>query len=333
MPQFERPEPVIVGPATPEKKKEYKQMILERFGERHYEQIPENQRKILESLEYEKKPYEKLAIEKANEITNSLLNEFGLASFDVPERNIHIVPEKLYKQIEKDDDLIATTFQDRQLIVLNAERLTHPIDRTATIFHEIIHLKNYLALEAHEDLYKPYHSGLKISASRKKSEKIGFFTAFSGLNEAVVSEIEKKYFLQLIRDNQFLKDEYHWETSKEAQELKEKVAKEKNRKSDEIMWISKDGKNFNFFPYYEQRKVLNYIVDSLYEDNANKFNSRDEVMKLFFKSHFDGKLLPIARLIEKSFDKGAFRIIGMMDDENSAGLLMDYLIKHRKKTK
>lgn len=92
---------------------------------------------------------------------------------------------------------------------------------------------------------------MKISASRKKSEKIGFFTAFSGLNEAVVSEIEKKYFLQLIRDNQFLKDEYHWETSKEAQELKEKVAKEKNRKSDEIMWISKDGKNFNFFPYYE----------------------------------------------------------------------------------
>jgi len=56
-------------------------------------------------------------------------------------------------------------------------------------------------------------------------------------------------------------------------------------------------------------------------------------MKLFFKSHFDGKLLPIARLIEKSFDKGAFRIIGMMDDENSASLLMDYLIKHRKKTK
>ena len=91
MPQFERPEPVIVGPATPEKKKEYKQMILERFGERHYEQIPENQRKILESLEYEKKPYEKSAIEKANEITNSLLNEFGLTSFDVPERNIHIV--------------------------------------------------------------------------------------------------------------------------------------------------------------------------------------------------------------------------------------------------
>ncbi|HXF44049.1 MAG TPA: hypothetical protein VNK70_01110 [Candidatus Paceibacterota bacterium] len=334
MPQFERPEPVIVGPATSEKKEEYKQLIRSRFGECHYEQIPEDKRKILESLEYEKKPYEKLAIEQANEITNSIIDEFGLATFDVPERNIHIVPEKLYKQVEEDGDRVATTFQDRQLIVLNAERLIHPIDRASTILHEIIHLKNYLAIEAHEDLHKPYRSGLKISASRKKEERIGFFTAFSGLNEAVVSEIEKRYLQQLIHDNQFLADEYQWEISKEAQEFKEKIAKEKGMEADEIMWISKDGKDFNRLPYYEQRKVLNYIVDNLYKDNADKFNSRYEIMKLFFKSHFDGKLLSIARLIKKSFGNEAFRMVGMMNDEkNSARLVMDYLTKHRRKNK
>jgi hypothetical protein len=203
-----------------------------------------------------------------------------------------------------------------------------------TILHEITHLKNYLALEAHEDLLKPYRAGLKISASRKKEEKIGFFTAFSGLNEAVVSEIEKRFLPQLIRDNQFLAEEYQWETSKEAQELREKIAQEQGIKTDEIVWINKDGKDFNRFPYYEQRKVLNYIVDGLYEDNADKFNSRDEVMKLFFKSHFDGRLLSIARLIEKSFGRGAFRIIGMMDErENSARLVMDYLKKQWRKNK
>lgn len=332
IPQFERPEPIIVGPASPEKKQEYKQMILERFGERHYEQIPEDKRKILESLEYEKKPYEKKAIKQANEVTNTLISEFGLRPFDVPERNIHIVPDKVYKLIEGDGDSVATTFQDRQLIVMNAERLIHPIDRTSTSLHEIIHLKNFLAIEAHEDLHKPYRSGLKISTTRKKAERTGFFTAFSGLNEAVVSEIEKSYLPQVVRQNKFLADEYQWETSEEAQKLKGKIASEKGISADEIMWVSKDGKDYNQFPYYEQRKVLYYIVKQIYEDNRGKFNSVDDVMKLFFRSHFDGKLLRVARLIEKSFGKGAFRMVGMMDeDTNSARLVMDYLLKRGRK--
>lgn len=327
MPKFQRPEPVIVGPASLEKKKEYEQMILERFGERHYEQLPEDKRQILESLEYEKKPYEKLAIEQANKVTNLLIKEFGLTPFDVPERNIHIIPEKLYKQIDKDDK-VAITFQDKQAIVLNAERLIHPFDRVSTIFHEIIHLKNFLAIEAHEDLHKPYRSGLKVNTSRKKEERIGFFTVFSGLNEAVVSEIEKRYFWQIIQQNQFLTNEYNWQISKDAQGLKDKIAKEEDITPDEIIWVSKDGKDYNLFPYYDQRKVLNYIVERIYKDNREKFNSTDEVMKLFSRSHFDGKLLRIAKLIEKSFGRGSFRMIGMMDEtKNSARLVMDYLTK------
>lgn len=90
IPEFQRPEPVIVGPASPERKQKVKQMILERFGERHYEQLTEEQRQILESLEYEKKDYEKLAIKQANEITDSFLQKFGLRSFNIPERKIHI---------------------------------------------------------------------------------------------------------------------------------------------------------------------------------------------------------------------------------------------------
>lgn len=331
MAQFERPEPVIVGPASLEKKQEYKRIILKRFSECHYEQLPEETRQILESLEYEKKPYEKLAIKQINDVTNSLIEEFGLTPFNVPERNIHIIPEKLYKQIEKNNETTATTFQDKQAIILNAEKLVHPFDRVSSIFHEIIHLKNFLAIEVHEDLYKPYQSGLKVSASQKKAERIGFFTVFSGLNEAVVSEIQKRYFWQIIKKNQFLTKEYNWQISNQAQEFKEKIAKEKSITPDEIIWVSKDGKYYNQFPYYEQRKVLNYIVKSIYEDNREKFKSIDEVMKLFFQSYFDGKLLRIAKLIEKSFGRGSFRMIGTMDDtENSARVVMDYLIKKSK---
>jgi len=58
-------------------------------------------------------------------------------------------------------------------------------------------------------------------------------------------------------------------------------------------------------------------------------------MKLFFKAHFDGKLLSIARFITKSFGDDAFEVIGMMTDydANSAHLVMNYLVKHRKRIK
>ena len=332
MPQFERPEPVIVGPASVEKKEEYKQTILGRFGEHHYDQIANDKKQLFESLEYQKKPYEKLAIEEANEITNSIISDFGLRPFDISERNIHIVPDKLYKEIEGDSSKRAVTIQELQMIILNAERIVYPVERASTIFHEIIHLKTFLSIEAHEDLYGVRRCGLEMSSSRKKEEKTGFFIAFSGLNEAVVSEIQKRYFPELLRKNQFLVDEYNWGMSEEARVLKEEKAKEEKADISEIAWVTKDGKDYGGFPYRGQRKVLNYIADVLYEENAGEFSSRDEVMRLFFKAHFDGKSLPIARLIEKSFGKGSFRMVGMMDDKlNSARLVRDYLTKHKNK--
>jgi hypothetical protein len=209
------------------------------------------------------------------------MKEFGIEGFDIPERNIHIVPPNLYKQIEEDSNRVAITIQDLQLILLNAEHLRHPIRRASTIFHEMIHLKNYLAIEAYDYLYKPYHIGLRISPSMRKQEKIGHFTAFLGLNEAVVSEIEKRYFPQLISGNEFLAEEYQWLTSEKARKYKKRIAESEGLPADEIMWVSKDGKHLGCFPYYEQRRVLNYIVDCLDEDNVEQFNSRDEIMKLF----------------------------------------------------
>ncbi len=328
---FKRPEPTVVGSVSKEKKEKIKQKILENFGEGHYNQIPEDKRKILESLEYEKKPYEKSAIDISNKITNLMISEFGLTPFDIPEKNIHIVPESLYKEIDEGKNLGAT-FQKEQIIVLNAEKNMNFFGRVSTIFHEIIHLKGYFSLEAQEDSLKLRRSGLKMNTSFKKEKNIGNFNLFHGLNEAVVAEIEKEYFKELVGQNQFLKKEYEWESSEEAQKLKEKIAEENGINADEILSVNKNGKNFETFSYIIQRKVLNYIVDQIYKDNEDKFNSRDDVMKLFFKAHFDGKIINLAKLIEKSFGKKAFRVIGIMDEQsNSARSVMDYLMKSRVK--
>jgi len=189
-PEYFRPKPKIVGPASPKEKEAMQQKILERFSEGHYKQFPEKERKILEAVEYIKRPYEISAIREANRITNRLLKKFRLPPFIILERNIHIIPEDSFQKIEK-SGRIAITVHDQQAIFLNTEKLFDPIFRLSVILHEIFHLKGALIIEAHKDLDKPYQIGLKICATLKKEKEIGFFTSFRGLNEAVVSEMEK----------------------------------------------------------------------------------------------------------------------------------------------
>ena len=54
---------------------------------------------------------------------------------------------------------------------------------------------------------------------------------------------------------------------------------------------------------------------------ADQYADADEVYKVFLKAHFTGQLLPIARLVEKTFGEGSFRLLGNMDTENKSGVL------------
>lgn len=119
MSQFERPEPKIVGSASEKRKEEIKKEIITRFGEKHYEKFFDGGEK-LKSVELEKQPAEIRFIQKANEITNRLINETGEIPFDIPEQNFHIVPESEYNK-EADPDTDAITIDKSQAIVLKAE--------------------------------------------------------------------------------------------------------------------------------------------------------------------------------------------------------------------
>ena len=56
----------------------------------------------------------------------------------------------------------------------------------------------------------------------------------------------------------------------------------------------------------------------------------DEVFQEFSNAQFNGRLMTIARLVEGTFGKGSFRILGNMDtDSNSATLCLETLKKLR----
>lgn len=330
LPLSERPEPEVFGSAPKEKQEVAKLSMIQRFGEKHLEQISKQAAEALATIEHPKQPFEQEAIKTANVITNRLLEKFGLPQFDVPERNIHVIPQKQYLNIFESTDSSAITVQDQQAIMLNADKLVYPIDRISAILHEVIHLKNFLRLEVRHDNEIIHRSGLKTNANEKKEKNIGPHNLFDGFNEAIVSEMEKYYFAELVKSNPFLKSEWEWLNSKKAQLFKEQLVKERNIPPEEVMWVEKTGQGCSLLAYYEQRQVLNYVVEQIYEITKDRFDSKDAVMEQFFAAHFSGRMLPIARLVESAFDRGSFRILSMMGvDPNSSRVVMAYLKKHR----
>jgi len=124
-------------------------------------------------------------------------------------------------------------------------------------------------------------------------------------------------------------EELEWLKSDEALRLKQEAARNKRFPSEEIQWISRDGKKWIARSYRHQRRVLKYLVEQIATDTAQPV---EQVYELFFKAHFTGNIREIAKLIEDVFDQGSFRVLGMMTgDASSANQMLNYLKKQRLK--
>lgn len=64
------------------------------------------------------------------------------------------------------------------------------------------------------------------------------------------------------------------------------------------------------FHYVKERRFLKKLIGELYKRNKNDFSSEDEILALFIKGGFDGNIMPVSRLVEKTFGKGSFRKLG-----------------------
>jgi len=343
--KYFRPEPRVIGVGSEEEKNNLKKNILERFGEEHYKELNEAQMETINALEYPKTKEEIAAIKAINKLTNSFLKKFKLPVFNVPEKNVHILPSNLFLRITGSENSTAVTILKNQAILINKESEVNLLSRISTIFHEIMHLKSHLSFlifkadngNKNIDIYR---SGITVTSLPSKKlnskNKVGYFTRFEGLNEALIVESEKKFISEIIKLSPLLSrnEELVWQFSKEARDLKKAVAEKNGIDSSEIVFISRDGNRYNTFPNFEQRAVFNYVLDVLFEKNKDKFKSKDKVFDLFLYSFFSGKLTDLGKIIEKSFGEKAFRVLGMMKkDKESARMVMDFLLSRAKDKK
>ena len=68
------------------------------------------------------------------------------------------------------------------------------------------------------------------------------------------------------------------------------------------------------WPYKDVRKNFWELVTDLYERNRDEFFIEEQVFRLFLEASFNGNLLPVARLVNKTYGEtngvSAFRYLG-----------------------
>lgn len=330
-----RPEPVVIGSGSEEKKQELKQMVLSRFGEGHFAQLTSGELARLEREEKEKTAAEKGAIAAANEITNQAREAAGVPAFDVPERNIHIIPHALFREIfpGRDEETLGMTMNERQGIAIdeNARDSAHPEVILSTILHEMVHLKGALTLEqGREGRPRFRRTGIGVHATGRKAENVGDVTYFDGLNEAVVSEFQARHHQELLEKNPETKELAANLFSEEGRVWRDAFVKRFHLKPTDFIWAEEE--EADLMPYHAQRMVLRYLITELVRDG--EFSSEDEALQAFFDAEFSGHLLKIEGPITRAFGEEAFPILGMMGIEkrgNSVFQVADRLSKHRRR--
>lgn len=326
----EAPLPRVVGDAPEGLKQKTKEHFNDLFYEKHLVDLPKEKLETLLSLEYEKSYIEKELIETADNEISDIMAKVGVRSFDVPPKNIHLVPPELFEKINRTGGDAITSNQHRAIFVDAEKYRNSTLDFGKTVFHELFHLKGHLAVEAEEKGDEGeaavYRSGLTVHSSQKKENEYKEHNHFSGLEEGLAGELERRYFKKLI-EHPALKKQKEWLGSKDAMEMKEKISKNRNIPIEEINNIKENG-DFSTFSYPFQRQVLNLITSEIYKKNKDKFKSEDEVLNIFTKAHFDGKILPMSRLIADTFGKDILRVISMMSDKkDSSAQTLEFLEK------
>lgn len=314
----------IVGGASVEKK-EQATKELEQALFSHFESLSPDEREQFEKFEYPKSEKELALVSFVNEETSRLMQEAGIKPYDVPVDNFHIIPPELYKKAAGRGGT-ATAFNTKQGIIFDAQHFRdNPVYFGAVAIHELLHLKAHLSMEVQEEGDKvkktPYREGVTVHALQGYGHHGKYHQHFEGLHEGIVAETEKRLLAKLL-DRPELAKEKEWLMSDEAKEMKKELAERKEIPEDDIVWVGKKGKNdWETVSYPLQRDVLNYVCTEIQKQFPDEYQSADDVYKTFLNAHFTGRLLPLARIVEKTFGEGSFRLLGNMGTDGQSGFL------------
>jgi len=279
--------------------------------------------KELEGKEREKTPEEVRIISLANDLTNETIKKYGLKDFDIPAKNIHIIEERWLSG--KASGIYNPTVQ---VVMMRDFR-----SKLAILYHslhEMLHFKSYnaqqLLLSTEKNLKVPeienYRVGIVVIS---RDGRKGYF---NNLNEAITEEMTKRIILSVLEHPLVLDEtiqtreilpQLEGRTSDNGMPLTNedtlyaKIEKFTEQDKESGLWKTTISARTNGLAYFDERRILNKLMDKILEKNSEQFKDREEVFEVFAKAMITGNILPMGRLIDGTFGRGTLRKIGELD--------------------
>ena len=313
----------VVGGASESEKEESKTKLESVLYEDHLKTLADKDREDVKKKEIKKTPVILEAIEFANRYTNRLREGAEVEPYTIPDANYHVLPPELYQKAAGKDSAGIALYHHQAILLDVKPYKNDPIKQALVVVHETLHLKGHIALEVEEKgsekITSLFRAGISANASQKHKDENKDHVHFKGLHEGIVGELEKRAVPEVLKLDS-LAGEVKRLSERPAQNVIEKISTEKKVPIDDIVWVSKDGKEYHTIGYKAQRDVLEYVCNEIYL-NSNVFSSVDEVYELFFNAQFNGELLQISRFMKDTFGEIGFRTLSNMGSENNSAVL------------
>lgn len=225
----------------------------------------------IRDLELEKTERDLQIINFVQDAISNLLKQYGREASSMPLNKIHILKDGGAE--EYTGGKVLTGAHSAKLGSILIDRKKSDAEFAVILFHELLHYGSYKALQfvaGENPELEAYRSGFAVTSADGKTKY------FEQVEEALVQIMVKRFYQEKVLHNELFK-------------VDEPVLK---------------------FSREKELERLDYLIDELFKRNTSKFKSRQEIEELFMEGQINGRLLPVARLIEKTFGKGSFRIIG-----------------------
>jgi|SRR3989338_5124064 len=240
------------------------------------------------------------------------IEKYGGTAFNFLEEKIHFLSD--------DSDLKHTRTQSgfhdaikSSIVIFDSNNV---LLNTNIIVHELIHANSFQSVELSKESKEgrigidTRRTGFEVHG--RKNRKEYFFT---DINEAVIEVLVKRFDKEYFQSIPELS-----ERVKEREEFIANALKNRPQDTDKLEDIASvelkqlDSGEFkaSIFSYtrVKEREQLNNLIKDIYQKNQDQFSSTEDVFNIFAKAIMNGKILEVARLVEKTYGKGSFRKLG-----------------------
>ena len=270
-------------------------------------------------------PEEIKTIGLVNTWTNALLKRYNAPSIDIPAAATYVLEkQKLPERLK--DHLLGRFYPGSYAVTVVEQSGQYPF--AESLFHEMLHAKSRMshqpeAVDADDTIFK------RLGISYREKKVPGKFPDlyFNWMNEAVTEELAKTFTQACFKAGMWKAERDQTVATLLEPDIPSDV---KSNLSDVFFarplpqkpkgWFKKtpeeSGPKYEIreYSYASERAALKLLIDTLYERNPSQFQSPNQVFDVFARAMLRDTLLPLGRLIERTFGHGTFKKIGAIKD-------------------